>query len=153
MYLGIDATVVQIFPDKDEIKKEFFYENDIYDMENLINDNYKELQKKTIHIFQFPGGEINDLKYSSGQFCEIFDINGFLHRASTLSGSSGSPILYYYNDKFIIFGIHKGSGSYKHFGKIGKIETNLTEGKDINCGHFIYPIIYSLRKDNYLFIY
>ena len=149
LYLGIDATVVQIFPDKDEIKKELFYEYDIYDMENLINDNYKELQKKNIKIFQFPGGEINDLNYSSGQFFDIFYINRFIHRALTLSGSSGSPILYYYNGKFIIFGIHKGSGKNKYF---GKIEINLTEEKYINYGHFIYPIIDSLRKNNDIFI-
>ena len=118
-------------------------------MENLINDNYKELQKKNIKIFQFPGGEINDLNYSSGQFFDIFYINRFIYRALTLSGSSGSPILYYYNSKFIIFGIHKGSGKNKYF---GKIEINLTEEKYINYGHFIYPIIDSLRKNNDKFI-
>ena len=146
-YLGIDAAIVQIFPDKDEIKEEFFFEYKLFD--DIVKDNYKELLKKYIHIFYYPG--VGDtLNPSTGEFLEIYEINGFLHNSSTESGSSGSPILYYYNNSFIILGIHieqKDTEKLK-----GKIDTELKDGETINMGNFIYPIINCLKKDNIIFI-
>ena len=146
-YLGIDAAIVQIFPDKDEIKEEFFFEYKLFD--DIVKDNYKELLKKYIHIFYYPG--VGDtLNPSTGEFLEIYEINGFLHNSSTESGSSGSPILYYYNNSFIIFGIHIEQKNIKKLK--GKIDTELKDGEIINIGNFIYPIINSLKKDNIIFI-
>ena len=146
-YLGIDATIVQIFPDKDDINVEFFFENSLID--DLAKDNYKELEKKYIHIFQFPGkGDI--LSYSTGEYLEKYEINGFLYSASTDRGSSGSPILYFYDSKPVIFGIHKAGKEAKKL--IGKVETELNKGECANLGNFIFPIINSLRKDNIIFV-
>ena len=146
-YLGIDAAIIQIFPDKDGIKEEFFFEYKLFD--DIVKDNYKELLKKYVHIFYYPG--VGDtLNPSTGEFLEIYEINGFLHNSSTESGSSGSPILYYYNNSFIILGIHieqKDTEKLK-----GKIDTELKDGETINMGNFIYPIINCLKKDNIIFI-
>ena len=137
-YLGIDAIIIEIYPEK-EIQKEFFYENNLIDF--LEKNNYELLQKKIIHILQFPGSE-DTLSYSQGEYLEIFNINSFLHKSSTESGSSGSPIFYFYNDTIIIFGIHKAAKNVSNL--IG------TESKDnANIGEFIFPIIDSLRKDPY----
>ena len=150
-YLGIDAAIVQIFPNKNEINEEFFFENNINnELDELVKDNYKELNKKTIHILQFPDGG-DTLSYSTGDFLEIYNINEFLHKASTHSGSSGSPILYFHNDKsLIIFGIHKGGSISEKFK--GKVKTELKKGENLNYGNLIYPIIDSLRKDNSMFV-
>ena len=77
---------------EDGIKKEFFFEHNL--IKDLAKDNYKELQKKCIQIFQFPG-QGDKLGYSTGEYLENFEINGFLHKATTEPGSSGSPILYF----------------------------------------------------------
>ena len=123
-YLGIDATVIQIFPEKNEINKEFFFKND--DIEALAKSNYEMLKDINIHILQYPGsGKI--LSISQGDYLGFYNINEFFHSASTESGSSGSPIFIFYKDKIVIFGIHRG----------GKEKKNL--------GEFIYPIIHSLK--------
>ena len=127
-YLGIDATVIQIFPDKKEIKKKFFFKNN--NLEILAKNNYEILKNKNVHILQYPGSK-NILSYSQGEYVEIFNLNEFFHKASTQSGSSGSPIFVFYNDKIVIFGIHRG----------GK------EDEKKNLGEFIYPIINSLKLD------
>lgn len=127
-YLGIDATVIQIFPDKKEIKKKFFFKNN--NLEILAKNNYEILKNKNVHILQYPGSK-NILSYSQGEYVEIFNLNEFFHKASTQSGSSGSPIFVFYNDKIVIFGIHRG----------GK------EDEKKNLGEFIYPIIHSLKLD------
>ena len=123
-YLGIDATAVQIFPEKDEIKKDFFFKND--NIEKLSKDNYKILENKNIHILQYPGSE-NVLSISQGDYLGIYNINEFDHSASTEPGSSGSPIFVFFDSQIIIFGIHKA----------GK--------EDRNVGEFIYPLIHSLK--------
>ena len=127
-YLGIDATAVQIFPEKDEIKKEFFFKNN--NIELLSKDNYKILENKNIHILQYPGSG-NVLSISQGDYLGIFNINEFYHSASTEPGSSGSPIFVFFDSTIIIFGIHKG----------GK--------ENRNVGEFIYPLIHSLKINAY----
>ena len=123
-YLGIDATVIQIFPENNEINKEFFFKNN--NIEVLVKDNYEILKNKNIHILQYPGSG-NILSISQGVYLGIYNINEFYHNASTESGSSGSPIFIFYDSTIIIFGIHKG----------GK--------KDKNLGDFIYPLVHSLK--------
>ena len=146
-YLGIDATIVQIFPDKKEISDKFFYENNIIDI--LAKDNYKELENKTIYILQFLG-DINIPGFSSGEYLESYKINEFLHGATTGPESAGSPILYFYKNKFIVFGIHiKKKESKKLLRKIN--QSSLSDGY-IRIGNFIYPIIDSLKRDDYIFL-
>ena len=146
-YLGIDSLIIQIFPDEDGIKKEFFFEHKL--IKDLAKDNYKELQKKYVQIFQFPG-QGDKLGYSTGEYLENFEINGFLHKATTEPGSSGSPILYFYDKKPVIFGIHT-AGKYVEK-LIGKAETEFNNGECANIGNFIFPIIDSLRNDDIIFI-
>ena len=123
-YLGIGATVIQIFPEKNEINKEFFFKNN--DIEALAKSNYKMLEDINIHILQYPGSG-NILSISQGNYLGIYNINEFFHNASTELGSSGSPVFIFYKGKIVIFGIHKG------------------RNKNKNIGEFIYPIIHSLK--------
>ena len=95
--MKIDATVVEILPE-DDIPKNYFL---TVLLDYLIN--YKKLIGKEITIIQYP-------KYE------------FAHGASTLEGSSGSPIFLKGTTKVI--GIHKGSD----------------DKKIANFGDFIYPI-------------
>ncbi len=125
-YLGIDATVIQIFPEKKEIKKKYFFKNN--NLEILARNNYEILKNKYVHILQYPGTE-NILSYSQGEYVGIFNINEFFHKASTQNGSSGSPIFVFCDNKIVIFGIHRG----------GK------EKEQKNLGDFIYPIAHSLK--------
>ena len=123
-YLGVDATVIEIFPEKNEINKEFFFKND--DIEILAKSNYEMLKNNNIHILQYPGSG-NTLSISQGEYLGIYNLNEFYHSASTESGSSGSPIFIFYDSRIVIFGIHRA-------GKQNK-----------NLGEFIYPIIHSLK--------
>ena len=127
-YLGIDATVIQIFPEKNEINKEFFFKND--NLEILSKYNYKILENNNIHILEYHGSG-NILSISQGAYLGIYNINEFYYSASTEPDSSGSPIFVFYDSKIIIFGIHKG----------GK--------ENRNVGEFIYPLIHSLKINAY----
>ena len=131
-YLGIDATVIQIFPEKKEIKKKYFFKNN--NLEILARNNYEILKNKNVHILQYPGTE-NILSYSQGEYEGIFNINEFFHKASTSNGSSGSPIFVFCDNKIVIFGIHRG----------GK------EKEQKNMGDFIYPIVHSLKINTLLY--
>jgi hypothetical protein len=123
-YLGVDATVIQIFPEKNEINKQFFFKND--NIEILARNNYEILKNKIIHILQYPGCG-NVLSISQGEYLGIYNIKKFYHNAPTMPGSGGSPISIVYDNKIIIFGIHKSSKKNK------------------KLGEFIYPIIHSLK--------
>ena len=93
--IDLDAVVIEILP-KDNIKKEFFLEQDINDFYDL-----NELVNKEIEIFQYARG---NLSYSCGKISRI-DNYEFTHLASTLEGSSGSPI--FLKNQRKIIGIHK----------------------------------------------
>ena len=86
-YLGVDATVIQIFPEKNEINKKFFFKND--NMEILEKDNYKILKNKSIRILHYPGNG-NVLYISKGEYLGTYNINEFYHNAPTEPGSGGS---------------------------------------------------------------
>ena len=126
-YLGIDATVVQIY--ENEIKEQYFYffDNDKWEKSKDFNLKYEDYEKKQIFIFQIPGKD-NNLSFSTGSICSRRDLNAFYHNSSTNPGSSGSPILLYSKNKINIIGIHKG-GNVK---------------KKLNAGNFIEELIESL---------
>ena len=115
---SLDITIIQII-EKDQINDDYFL---MPDLDYL--DKYDFLVGEEISIPQFPLG--GKLQISNG---EIFGINyktnkyQFTHTASTLKGSSGSPIVLKDTEKVI--GIHKA-------GKTSKEE---------NYGDFIGPII------------
>ena len=113
--MKIDATVIEILP-KDKIPEDYFL--------TVLLDylyNYKQLIGKEITIIQYPEGEAN---YSNGFIKNLIQDGKyeFAHGASTLEGSSGSPIFLKGTTKVI--GIHKGSDNKKI----------------ANFGDFIYPI-------------
>ena len=130
IYLDVDVTVIQIFPDKKEIEKQYFYEiNDI-----KILNNYDLFKKNKVHILQFPEG-VNLLSYSQGKYIDKnkYNPNEFYYSISNEKDSSGSPIFILNNDKIILFGINKG---------------RINEDDEKNIGYFIFPILDSLKRDS-----
>ena len=93
---NIDIIVIEIIP-KDKIKESFF-------LSPKTNIKEESTINKIIQIIQHPNGE--DLSLSEGKITEIYP-SLFFHEASTLSGSSGSPIVLENEEEVIA--IHKGS--------------------------------------------
>ncbi len=119
--LGIDCTIVEILS-KDNVNENYFLHPNL----NYNLSNYKELKNKIISVVQFPGGA--NLSHSKGKLTNINKYE-FTHKASTLKGSSGSPIFLGSNTNVI--GIHK-SGSNK---------------EKENYGDFIFRIINLLNNN------
>ena len=93
---NIDIIVIEIIP-KDKIKESFF-------LSPKTNIKEESTINKIIQIIQHPNGE--DLSLSEGKITEIYP-SLFFHEASTLSGSSGSPIVLENEEEVIA--IHRGS--------------------------------------------
>jgi len=100
----LDYTCIEIF-DTDNIKK--FFKID----ETVIN-NRDSLRNKDIFILQYPLGKLGHAPGIIINFKKGF----LIHSASTLSGSSGSPLIKRYNLNVII-GIHNGEAEVKISGK------------------------------------
>jgi len=130
MDFGIDITIIEIIP-KDGIKDKTYFLNPKTD------NNYEEFIGKNIQIIQFPDGK--KLSKSEQKITERFTKIDYMfyHNASTIEGSSGSPIILKDDDK--VLGIHKGGirGKKKNVGifigiildKIKEYKRN-GEGKD-----------------------
>lgn len=99
MDFGIDITIIEIIP-KDGIKDKTYFLNPKTD------NNYEEFIGKNIQIIQFPDGK--KLSKSEQKITERFTKIDYMfyHNASTIEGSSGSPIILKDDDK--VLGIHKG---------------------------------------------
>ena len=110
-YLNIDAIVIEILP-KDNIPQYFFLKPNI----DYIN-NADILINKEITILQYPDG--NSYR-AFGTIISKKKNNEFAHSASTLPGSSGSPIFLRNSTKVI--GIHKSGSVSENYGNfIGPI--------------------------------
>ena len=121
-YLNIDATVIQILP-KDNIDDKYYLSPNL----DYLN-GYEQFKNKKIYIPQFPNGE--NLSSSDGKIEEVnYYNNEIIHKASTLPGSSGSPI--FLENSTLVLGIHK--------------QGNLKE--ESNYANFIGPIVYSIQND------
>ena len=109
MDFGIDITIIEIIP-KDGIKDKTYFLNPKTD------NNYEEFIGKNIQIIQFPDGK--KLSKSEQKITERFKKIEYMfyHNASTIEGSSGSPIILKDDDK--VLGIHKGGirGKKKNVG-------------------------------------
>ena len=109
MAFGIDITIIEIIP-KDGIKDKTYFLNPNTD------NNYEEFIGKNIQIIQFPDGK--KLSKSEQKITERFTKIDYMfyHNASTIEGSSGSPIILKDDDK--VLGIHKGGirGKKKNVG-------------------------------------
>ena len=112
-----DISIIEILP-KDDINENYFL--------LPYTDDINSLKNRTIYIPQFPRGK--DLSYSEGNIKEI-NIKKYelTHTASTLNGSSGSPI--FLENSNLVIGIHKEGH----------------KEKKENYGSFLYPIIESLK--------
>ena len=121
MGLGIDITIIEIIP-KDGIKDKTYFLNPNTDK------NYEEFIGKNIQIIQFPDGK--KLSKSEQKITERFTKIDYMfyHNASTIEGSSGSPIILKDDDK--VLGIHKGG----------------IRGKKKNVGIFIGIILDVIKK-------
>ena len=116
--LKIDCTIIEILP-SDNINEDYFLiPNKDY--------NFNDLKEKKIYIPQYPGG--GPFKYSKGK---IENIEGyeFSYTASTLPGSSGSPI--FLEQTTSVIGIHK----------------DYDKEEKLNYGDFIFPIVDLLKKE------
>ena len=117
---NIDCTIVEILP-KDNISEDYFL------LPNIdYSNNFDNLKKKKIYIPQYPNG--GNLSYSRGEINEIEKYQ-FSYNASTLSGSSGSPI--FLIQTTYVIGIHKGGD----------------KSEKENYGDFIFPINDLLQKE------
>lgn len=87
----IDVTFVQF------TENEFINNKDI----TFLNPNLGDIKNKSIYIVQYPLGQI--LSYASGTIESVLGFNYF-HTASTMEGSSGSPLI---NENMECIGIHK----------------------------------------------
>ena len=122
--LNIDCTIVEILPNDNVNEDNFLIPNIDY------SNNLDNLKKKKIYIPQYPNG--GNLSYSRGIIKNIKRYQ-FSYNASTLPGSSGSPI--FLIQTTYVIGIHKGGD----------------ESKKENYGNFIFPIINylnNLKKEN-----
>ena len=120
----IDVTIVEIIP-IDKIENKFFLNVDL--------DDYRSIKEKDIpiQVIQYPNGE--NLSYSNGKMNRFQSIDYmFYHDASTLEGSSGSPIVLKGKEKVI--GIHKGAKKDKN---------NVIEK---NVGIFIGIVIEAIKE-------
>ena len=96
-----DTTIIEL-KEEDNIKE--YLELD----DNIFKDNEDLLyEEKSIYILQYPKGVEACVSYGILSKIKNYDI---IHKCSTDSGSSGSPILNLKNNKVI--GIHKGSPNY-----------------------------------------
>ena len=121
MDFSIDITIIEIIP-KDGIKDKTYFLNPNTD------NNYEEFIGKNIQIIQFPDGK--KLSKSEQKITERFTKIDYMfyHNASTIEGSSGSPIILKDDDK--VLGIHKGG----------------IRGKKKNVGIFIGIILDAIKE-------
>ena len=92
-----DYTCIEIF-DTDKIKK-------FFEIDKSIIENKNSVKNMEIFILQYSHG--GELFYSNGIITDI-ENEIIEHTANTLYGSSGSPLIRRYNNKFIL-GIHFGA--------------------------------------------
>ena len=90
----LDYTFIELFK-SDDI-------NDYFEIAPNINE-FKNIKDVDIFILQFP----DDVSFSYGKIFRIKD-NKFIHNSSTVDGSSGSPIIIKYENKFYVIGLHIG---------------------------------------------
>ena len=93
-----DITIIEIFPDKDNIHHFLEVDESIFKIEDET-----QFTKKNIYILQYPN-HLCSVSYGVISHINEFNIE---HKCSTASGSSGAPILSLESLKVI--GIHKGS--------------------------------------------
>jgi hypothetical protein len=82
-YLGVDATVVQIF--ENEINDAYFYflEKDNFNIAKDFKNDIGKFKNRPIFIFQIPN---NYLSYSTGKITSNRNLTCFYHSSSTIPG-------------------------------------------------------------------
>ena len=123
LYLGIDAVIIQILFE-DNIPESYF----LLPHTQYIN-GYKQFEKEQIYIPQYALGGNLQCAFGSIKQINLYK-NEITHLVTTLSGSSGSPILI--KGTITVFGIHK--------------QANLKQKE--NYGNLLGPIIDALKNTN-----
>ena len=101
-----DTTIIEIFPDKDDIRN-------FLDLEINFPNSEKDYIKKDVYVLQYPNG--NKCSVSYGFILNINEFN-IIHKCSTEEGSSGGPI--------ILLNIYKVIGVDFNFGTLLKFPIN-----------------------------
>ena len=100
---GVDITIIEIKPKKDEIGVYNYLELDENDINKKKENIGLEYPNKSIYILHYPNGKLN---VSFGIIKDIIENKKINHYCTTEEGSSGSPILSL--ETFKIIGIHCG---------------------------------------------
>ena len=114
----LDYTCIEIFED-DKIFKNNEIEQLFKIDHNILEENISSLLNNDIFILQYPEG--NEFSFSVGKI-DYIDNKLIKHTASTIGGSSGSPIIK--RNNYSIIGIH--FGGKKKENNIEYIESNLS---------------------------
>ena len=125
----LDYTCIEILSEdnifkNNEIEKLFKID------QNILEGNTSSLNNNDIFILQYPNG--NEFSFSIGKI-DYIDNKIIKHTATTLDGSSGSPIIRRTN--YSIIGIHFGS----------KIKMNNNEYVEFNLSTNIFSIINDIK--------
>jgi len=126
----LDYTCVEIF-EKDNIFKNNEIEKLFKIDQNILEENSSNNNNVDILILQYPKG--NEISLSSGKIKCILG-NEIYHTATTVEGSSGSPIIL--RDNYSIIGLHFGA-------KISQKKKGLM---DFNLGTNIIGIINDIKN-------
>ena len=114
----LDYTCIEIF-EKDKI----FKNNEVEELfkidQNILENNISSLLNSDIYILQYPKG--SEFSFSIGKI-DFIDNKIINHTASTIDGSSGSPIIK--RNNYSIIGIHYGGK--KNLNKKKFVEYNLS---------------------------
>ena len=134
-----DTTIIEL-KENDEIKNYLQLDEKIMeDIMNNINKNDK-YKDETVYIIQYPEGKLSVSYGIIGNMCVSEEYN-IIHKCSTNTGSSGSPILNINNNKVI--GIHKKAKENKK----NKIE-NEHKKKEKGISLMKSEIYDNITKDN-----
>jgi len=123
-YMNIDATLIEIFPEKLNLPITHFLLP-----ESKFLNNFEAFNNLEVYIAHFLPN--NEVKINYGNIIGINKFSfQFIHNIDTQYGSSGGPI--FEKNSMFILGIHK--------------QGSLVEKK--NYASFIYPIVDSLKNNN-----
>ena len=143
-----DTTIIEIYPEKDNIKNFMEIDDIVFKEEsNILYNN------KSIYIIQYPNCDKASVSYGIMTNIIDYDIN---HFCCTERGSSGSPIMNLLNNKII--GIHKEAsmkfkinrGTYLKYPInefINQIQNNENNGNNLKINNIKNELEIKLRID------
>ena len=129
-YMGIDLIIIEILSQDLVDEVDLFNDNNSFFLSPNVDYNdkggYEKYINRNIYILQYPEG--GSLSVSDG-IIESIENYYFTHKASTKSGSSGSPI-FLKNSSFVL-GVHQAG----------------FDDDEKNLGFFLGPVIESFKRN------